>query len=414
MKIVPALLVLLSSWGAATAQTLVKINQAEINQILRQLAGITGFKIRHPVACDLISKEKVNEFLHQRVKEVTTPEDLRAEELTLKKFGLVPQDFNLAQATVELMTEQAAAFYDYHGKKLYITDSTPSAMRQPALVHELAHALADQNFGLEHFIRQSRKNDDSSVARLAVMEGQASWLMTEYMARRMGRSLKDSPEALKSFVNTMQATPESFPVFENAPLYMRETLVFPYTQGLIFQQAVFERMGKAGFSVVFRGPPSSTAQVLHPAKYFDRESPSNPKLPPVKLGRGYKTLITGSMGELDHAILLRLYADGQQAETVSPHWRGGSYALHENRSKKSLVLAYASEWEDASAAAEFFRLYHQVLQKKWKRMEVAADQADTFAGRGDDGHFVVRLDGVLVTSVEGLRSLKQGAFAALR
>ena len=61
--------------------------------------------------------------------------------LTLKKFGLVPSDFNLAQTTVDVLTEQAAAFYDYHAKKLFLTDWTPSATREAALAHELAHAL---------------------------------------------------------------------------------------------------------------------------------------------------------------------------------------------------------------------------------------------------------------------------------
>ena len=104
--------------------------------------------LRHPVPCDFITKDKINEFLNKRVKEVAKPEELRAEELTLKKFGLVPPDFDLAKNTVDLLTEQAAAFYDYDKKKLFITDTTSSDTQEPVLAHELAHALADQNFNL--------------------------------------------------------------------------------------------------------------------------------------------------------------------------------------------------------------------------------------------------------------------------
>ena len=104
--------------------------------------------LRHPVPCDFITKEKINEFLNKRVKDVAKPEEIRAEELTLKKFGLVPPDFDLAKNTVDLLTEQAAAFYDYDRKKLFITDTTSSETQEPVLAHEISHALADQNYNL--------------------------------------------------------------------------------------------------------------------------------------------------------------------------------------------------------------------------------------------------------------------------
>ena len=169
--------------------------------------------LHHPVPCDFITKEKINEFLKKRVKDVASPEDIRAEELTLKKFGLVPQDFDLAKNTVDLLTEQAAAFYDYDKKKLFITESTPSENQEPVLAHELSHALADQNFNLAKFIRQGRKSDDGATARLAVMEGQATWLMSEYLARKSGQSLKDSPELVAMMSNMSESGGGQYPVY---------------------------------------------------------------------------------------------------------------------------------------------------------------------------------------------------------
>ena len=136
---------------------------SQVPGITAELTAISGMKLRHPVPCAYITKEQINQFLNKRVKEVATPEDERAEELTLKKFGFVPGDFDLAQNTVDLLTEQAAAFYDYNKKKLFITDTTPSDTQEPVLAHELSHALADQNFNLARFIRQGRKSDDGST-----------------------------------------------------------------------------------------------------------------------------------------------------------------------------------------------------------------------------------------------------------
>src|SRR5690349_12198078 len=213
--------------GLAWVQTDSRAIFEEIGKDLSELTEITGLKMQHKVPFDLITKDQVNQFLKDRVHEVTTPEDLRIEALALKKFGFVPQDFDLAKTTVDLLTEQAAAFYDYHKKKLYITDWAPGSMREAALVHELAHALADQNFRLDRFIRQGRDNDDLAMAHMAVMEGQATWLMSEVTARRAGQSLKDSTAAVELMSRAMESGGSEYPVYEASPLYLRRTLIFP-------------------------------------------------------------------------------------------------------------------------------------------------------------------------------------------
>jgi len=372
------------------------------NRIALDLTQISGMKLRHPVPCDYITKAKINAFLNQRMKDAASPEEIRAEELALKKFGFVPQDFDLAKTTVDLLTEQAAAFYDYNRKKLFITESTPSDTQEPVLAHELSHALADQNFNLARFIRQGRKSDDGATARLAVMEGQATWLMSEYLARKSGQSLKDSPALASSMSRLGESAAGEFPVYDNAPLYMRLTLVFPYTRGMLFQNAVCERDGQEGFAEVFRRAPVSTQQVIHPEDYFSNVEPTQPELPDAHLPRGYKSLIGGALGELDHAVLLEQFTGRQQAAEIAPHWRGCNFELRENKKAGRVVLLYAAEWDSEESASRYFAAYREVLEKKWKKMSVASETADSVTGSGDDGRFDLRRKGAIVTSVEGL------------
>jgi hypothetical protein len=372
------------------------------NRIVLDLTQISGMRLRHPVPCDYITKDKINAFLKERMKDVARPEEIRAEELTLKKFGFVPQDFDLAQSTVDLLTEQAAAFYDYNKKKLFITETTPSDTQEPVLAHELSHALADQNFNLARFIRQGRKSDDGSTARLAVMEGQATWLMSEYLARKSGQSLKDSPALADTMSRLGEGASGEFPVYDNAPLYMRLTLVFPYTRGMLFQNAVCQRDGQAGFAEVFRRAPVSTQQIIHPEDYFSNLKPTQPDLPDAHLPHGYKSLVGGELGELEHAVLLEQYAGKQQAEEIAPHWRGCNFELRENKKAGRVVLLYASEWDSEESASRYFAAYREALEKKWKKMSVASETADSVTGTGDDGRFELRRKGALVTSVEGL------------
>jgi hypothetical protein len=333
---------------------------------------------------------------------VETPEEERAEELTLKKFGLVPQDFNLAKNEVDLLTEQAAAFYDYDRKKLFITDSTSSESQEPVLAHELSHALADQNFNLSRYIKQGRKSDDGSTARLAVMEGQATWMMSEYLARKAGGSLIESPEAAAAMAKMTDEDDGQYPVFDKEPLYLKSTLVFPYTQGMLFQNAVLQHDHQDGFAEVFRRAPVSSQQIMHPDKYFANVQPTDPKTPEPRLPRGYKGLVGGSLGELEHSILLEQYAGKQRADELAPHWRGCSFALYENKRAARVVLLYAVEWDSEAAARDYFSAYREVLRKKWNRMTVDSDTADALTGLGDDGRFELRRQGSTVTSVEGL------------
>jgi uncharacterized protein DUF955 len=373
----------------------------EASSIAQQLADISGLKLHRAVPCDFISKEKVNEFLKKRVKEVASPEEIRAEELTLKKFGFVPQDFDLAGTTVDLLTEQAAAFYDYDKKKLFITETTSEETQEPVLAHELSHAIADQNFNLSKFIRQGRKSDDGATARLAVMEGQATWLMSEFLARKLGQSLKDSP-SLVSMMSAMSQTAGQFPVFDKSPLYLRRTLVFPYTKGMLFQNAVLQRDGEEGFGEVFRRPPLSTQQIIHPERYFDQVPPDLPRIPEAKLPRGYKALVGGTLGELDHEVLLEQYLGESAATEIAPHWRGASFELREDKKAGRVVLLYASAWDSEETARRYFNSYRLMLAKKWKQMGISSETSDAITGTGDDGRFVLRREGVVVTSIEGL------------
>lgn len=376
----------------------------QVEPILDGLSQITGFDIRKKVPSDYITKAKLNDFIQQRVREVVKPEDIRIETITLKMFGFIPEDYDLKQAVVDLLTEQAAAFYDYDRKRLYVTESDSSFLeKRAALVHELAHALADQTYPLGKYIRKDLKNDDAASAREAVVEGQATWLMWAYVSHVGGGEAKVSEFVLDSMAGAAaSAVGSEYPVFEKAPLYLRETLMFPYTAGLRFQNAVFEALGKKAFAEVFRRPPVSTQQVLHPDLYLSGRRPSSPEPPAIPNEKDYRKLAEGTVGELDFQLLLRQYAGEDAAQRIAPRWRGGQFRLYESKRERRPLLAFAVEWDDAAAAREFFDLYRAVLEKKWTRAEFREEGPARLAGSGDRGGFVVKLEGAAVSSVEGL------------
>ncbi len=399
------LLLLLAAWllaAPAPAQDLF----ANIGHIKEGLSAITGLKFKHDVPYALMDKDQLRRYLEQRMRETMKPADERAEEITLKMLGLVPADFDLRQTTVDVLTEQAAAFYDYNKKKLFILEGSGGTEEERvALVHELAHALADQHFHLAKYIQEGMRSDDSATARQAVMEGQATWLMAAYISRE-GGGRPEVPEAvLKMMTASIEGSAASqYPVFSKAPLYIRESLVFPYAQGLGFQDAVFRKLGKEAFSEVFVRPPLSSGQILHPERYLGHGGIVIPDPPALPDARSFRKLAEGTLGELDFRVLLSQYTDPKNGEELAAHLEGGSYELLENKSEKFPVLGVASTWDSPESARKYFEDSRKVMQGKWKKLEIASETPDRLEGRGDSGYFRVWMSGDTVNQIEGWKT----------
>jgi hypothetical protein len=369
--------------------------------------------VKHKIPSETLSRDNFSKMVDQDAAESEKDKSTRAAELTMKMFGLVPWDFNLARESANLIEEQAAAFYDFHKKRLFVLDSSTEATGDPterrvALAHELAHALADQQFDLKRYINGA-KEDDAATARQSVVEGQASWLSWAYLAEYTGGKA-EIPESVLNDLANVGVTGEDFPVLTQTPLYMRESLTFPYTEGMKFQDAIYRKLGKSAFTQVFKDAPLSTQEILHPEDYEDSLSPTHPKLPQHPIGKDSKhlrKLTDGDVGEFDYSAILRQYITQPEGRQAATHWRGGTYALYEYKKTKTPLLVHVSEWDTPEAARDFMRLYLDVLRAKWKRMEIRQQSDTEVTGTGDRGDFSLRIDGAIVQCLEGIAAPKQ-------
>lgn len=388
---------------------------AQINSIVITLSEITGWPEKHPVPYGRMDKRQLRHFLTKRIKKTLKPEEIRADELALKLFGLVPQDFDLRKSTIDLLTEQAAAFYDYDAKKLFLLDDSGFDSETTTLAHELAHALADQHFNLGKFMDETPSNDDENLAHTAVVEGQASWLMLAYDLKQAGQPPVPTAEMLKSVVDSSEDSMSDYPILKNSPMYIQQSLLFPYTDGTMFFDAVYHKMGKPAFTAVFAQPPVDSAQIIHPERYFAHIAETKPELPKLLLTNQTKEITEGSVGEFDHRMLLRQYISEREAERLSSHLRGGQFEVFGIGRERRPLLEYVSEWDSAEHAAQFFADYEKILRAKWRRCDATRITRTSFAGSADNGYFVTRLVGDTVASVEGLddqgdwERLKSGA-----
>ncbi|HZQ56127.1 MAG TPA: hypothetical protein VFB14_28305 [Bryobacteraceae bacterium] len=379
---------------------------AKINSIVKTLSEISGLSQEHPVAYGRMSKKQLRQFLAKRIKRTLKPDEIHADEVALKMFGLVPQDFDLRKSTIDLLTEQAAAFYDYDAKKLFLLEDSSVEEETTSLAHELSHALADQHFNLERFMDESPASDDENLAHTAVVEGQASWLMIAYDLKQAGQPPVPTPEMLKTVAGSDDDTSMGeYPVLKGSPLYIQQSLLFPYTAGILFFDAVYKKMGNRAFSEVFIHPPLDSSQIMHPERYFAHQKPLSPELPKLALKNQGKQLTDGTVGEFDHEMLLWQYLGQAKATALAPHLRGGNFKVIAAGKQHKPVLEYVSVWDSPEQATNFFAAYEQILHRKWKHCDVSTSNSSTLAGTGDDGYFVAHRTGSTVSSVEGLSDI---------
>jgi hypothetical protein len=358
-----------------------------VDEILAFDSKQTGLSIKKQVKRRLTSRDEVESYLTKHMKDEDVKR-LQRSELVLKKFGLLPRDFDLEKLLVSLLREQVAGYYDPKTKTVNLLDWVPMEEQEPVMAHELTHALQDQTVGLDKWMKRGDKdlgetrkdptpadieNDEFDDAREAVVEGQAETVMLQYELAPVGRSILDSPDLVDSMESQMANGTDDSTVFKDAPIFLRESLTFPYSYGLKFEVKLLEKGGKEkAFEGVLANPPHTTRQIMQPETYLSGEE--IPSMPVVEFKHDFKDYVKfdiGAMGEFDVAVLIEQYAGKKLSERLYPEWRGGYYyaARPKGDSAAPLGLFYVSRWSDAEKAAEFADIYARSLPQRYQKAE---------------------------------------------
>ncbi len=373
-----------------------EISPAEAQELFRSVDDIlkfaskdTGLPIKHSVKRRLTSRDEVTDFIQKNMAKDKDAERFRRSELVLKKFGLLPRDFDMQKFLVVLLREQVAGYYDPKTKFVNLLNWIEPAQQRPVLAHELTHALQDQSFNLRKWLisedpadRKSPtladiQNDEISTVRQAVVEGQATAVLVDYMLAPTGQSLLTSPQIVEALKAGMLVGSADSVQLHNAPNFIREALTFPYRYGLDFEVALLTKVGREkAFQATFKNPPISTRQIMEPDTYLSGERIPPLPLPDLKhIFKNYNRVDIGSIGEFDVAMLIDQYAGVQQAHELYPHWRGGYYyaAKPKGDPKAALGLFYLSRWSNAERASEFAAIYAKSLWKRYLHVHGVAE-----------------------------------------
>ncbi len=385
----------------------VRMTDADTKKLFESVDKIFAFASedtdmpRHAaVKRQLVSKADVEKYASGRLAKEEFAQRFAQEELSMKKLGFLPREFNLREFLVKSTGQQIAGYYDDETKTISLLNWVPPDRQAPILAHELTHALQDQNYNLKKWMQVAMKpegkggdaagssNDDGAVARKAVVEGQAMVVYVDYVLKPLGRNLADTPGLLYQMEEPAVKAAADSQMLHDAPMILREAGSFAYNEGLIFEGELLHKGGKKmAFAGAFARPPQNSHEVLQPEAYISGE-----KLPPVAipdlkplLGNDYDVFDSGGVGQLDVRALLKQYGERKVADDLSSAWQGGAYVTFHRKDKPGaaaattdLALLYVSRWKTSQAAEHFARFYTNAIAQRYR--SATAQSAPACAG----------------------------------
>ena len=369
-----------------------------VDDILHFASDDTKLPVKHEVKRKLQTRASVEKYVVDKFNDDEDAKRMQRSEIVLKKFGLLDRDFQLKPFLISLLTEQIAGYYDSKTKTVNLLDWIAPDSQKPVLAHELTHALQDQRVDLDKWENKTSSDlsrsvtddnkhiatDEDDTAREAVLEGQAMAVFVDYSLKPSGRSLLTSPDIGDKLNDSLSDNSDS-PVMARAPLLLQESLLFPYREGLTFEQVLMKDKGLEGaFAGVLDRPPSTSYEILNPKAYERQAKLPLLKMPDVHglLDQQYEPYDVGVMGALDVRILTELFAGEDAAVALTPEWDGGIYYAVQSKAAKtpeqkaqtsSVALLYLSAWKSEDAAKTFASIYADELSRKYSKVKRQQD-----------------------------------------
>jgi hypothetical protein len=319
----------------------------------------TGLTFKRPPVVARRTREQVVSYIVNKLDQDMPPAELEGLHAAARLFGFVADTLDLRRTLLAVLGEQVAGYYDPDSQTLYVAaDVADSFMLRTTVAHELVHALQHQYVRVDSIIRLKGQND-RRTAGAAVLEGQATLAQTILMMPELEGQLASLPSfwAQRTALETQQAQMQAY---AGAPLWLRETLLFPYLAGADFVRAhLLANPDAPPFDAAM---PASTEQILHYERYAAGDAPTELRFSadgdaPVRHEDG--------LGEFEIRLLFQVLlndAAGLRAAALAQGWDGDRYQVI-RAGPAADALVWYSVWDDAAAADRFARS----LERAWPR-----------------------------------------------
>ncbi|MHB8511533.1 MAG: hypothetical protein ACYDCC_05080 [Actinomycetota bacterium] len=345
-----------------------------LDQIAHDVERLRGLTFKSGVTPEVLSPQALGQRIADQFARDHTRSSVETTAKVLRTLGLLSPTDDLYNILLKVNTEQIGGYYDHATKKLVVEGSTQNLTpyEQVLTAHELTHAVTDQYFDLGRLDKLSKAGkDDAQTAFLSLAEGDATLMMSLFRDQIL------TPDQQKEV--DQEAARQSSSALDAAPPVIRQTLLFPYEQGLKFVAQLYQHGGTSAIDDAYRNPPVSTEQIMQPDKYFSHDMPMNVTMPNIQgaLGSGWTTFDSGDMGELDMSTLASQYLVASDAEAATTDWGGGRYQAFQ--SSKGVLVAVSTLWDSEDQARTCADKFSDWMKPRF------ADQGSPFTDGNTNG-----------------------------
>jgi len=332
--------------------------RADVDRLVAQVSATRHLSYRGALQARAISRDAAEAQISAALAARVTTSNLGAEEQILKRLGLLASSADYPKLWAAGAAAAPVAAYDPAAQRLLVPDFLPLDGQRVALLHEIAHALADQRFDLRQFLAPPtlHLDGDTTRARLALVEGDATLAAME-VVDGSGAFLR--PTALDALADRLRAV-----AGEGQPPWLAELGRFVHADGFLFVAKVRARQPWSAIDAIWRDPPASSEQLLHREKYEACEAPIAipesvlPTLPGFDRPRA-----TDVLGELVVRAWLSTALPPEIAARAAAGWGGDRAAIYAappavpsdggTPALPAPPLAWLTVWDDGGEADDF-------------------------------------------------------------
>ena len=346
-------------------------------------------RFRGPVAAESVTPEGVPALLETELDRTTPPAELSREEALAEALGLLPPGTDLRSILLRWQSQAVAGFYSPAGQRLFVVEGAGAAggnEESGVLVHELAHALQDQQTRLLEARIGIQSNDDLQFALGAFLEGDALWTELRDEAATTGFPQSTGAEFAARFA-------VDAPEGADVPRILRESFLGQYPLGYGLASELVQRGGVAALTAALADPPLSSEELMHRERYLVPSARRPLALFPESADAfapetGCELEASSSYGELGVGVWLREAGSTEAgAARAADGWDGDRAWLLDCR--RGAVVAWLIQLDTERDARE---------------LEAAAVQAGWTARAGLAGPIGVERNGLRVLLFAGLEA----------
>ncbi len=380
------------------------------DQIEIQVSRFRGLPVGQPIVKTLAKREEIEKRLLELAHELNPPSQVEVDKKALVKLGLIPRSFALAEFLRRTALLSTVSLYDPRTKTLYIADSLTGMEDGEvedevvvSLVMNLVHALQDRHFNLTPYSVRVEGNDDASMARLALVLGDALAVLVDYSVSSQLLSPAQVSDVDLSFRQEIESQ-----LGEDVPEALREINVFPAVAGFKFMRSFRKWNSLEDATRLYSDFPRSTEQFMHPEKYLaQRDDPTIVEWqpPPIVLSVPWKRIKTNVLGELSLYLVLNRFIERHKAVRASQGWDGDRLELFEHPNG-NLAFVLRSVWDTEEDAREFAAAYSDLVQKKYPGAQLVnaggsrRTEVKELQWESDGNRIILRVNGSQVEIIE--------------